>query len=310
MLMAAAGFDEDEPPEFVKERNLIIPIGGGRYFTIPYPLGFNVIPNTGRIMTEWTMSGFKDTPRRVADLTGAFLEMFNPVGNAGWSWQTFSPTIADPAVALFENRDWTGKPIAKEDFSSLDPTPGYTRARETASWFSKNLSEFLNIASGGTKFQKGLFSPTPDQIDYVIGQLTGGVGRELMKAEQTATAVVTGEELPTYKIPLVGRFVGDTTGQAAVGNRFYGNLIALNGHQREIEGRRKAGQEVQSYLRDNPEARLYKTADRVQRNVSNLRKRRTEMIKSGASKEQVKAIENRITEQMKRLNDSVDNLKK
>jgi hypothetical protein len=310
MLMAAAGFGEDEPPEFVKERNLIIPIGGGKYAAIPYPLGFNVIPNTGRIFTEWAMSGGKNTSKRVADLTGAFLEMFNPIGNAGWSMQTFMPTILDIPTALAENKDWTNKPIAKEDFSSLDPTPGYTRARETASWFSKNLSEFLNLASGGTKFQKGLFSPTPDQIDYLIGQLTGGVGRELMKAEQTATSLVTGEELPTYKIPLVGRFVGDTTGQAAVGNRFYANLTELNGHQREIEGRRSAGQEVQSYIRDNPEARLYKTADRIQRNVSKLRKRRVEMIERGATKEQVKAIENQITEQMKRLNESVDRLKK
>ena len=309
MLMAAAGFDEDEPPEFVKERNLIVPVGGGKYVSVPYPLGFNVIPNTGRVLTEWAMSGFKDTSKRVASLTGSLLEMFNPIGSAGWSWQSFSPTFADPAVALFENRDWTGKPIAKEDFSSLDPTPGYTRARDTASWFSKNLSEFLNLASGGTKFQKGLVSPTPDQIDYLIGQITGGVGREVLKAEQTARSVVTGEELPMYKIPLAGRFVGDTTGQAAVGNKFYINLTELNGHQREIEGRRKAGQEVQSYLMENPEARLYKTADRIQRNVSKLRKRRSEMIEKDASKEQIKAIENQITLQMKRLNDEVARFK-
>jgi len=309
MLLAAAGFDEEEPPEFIKERNIVIPVGGGKYVTIPMPLGYNVIPNTSRVMTEWAMSGFKDTSKRVAQITGALLEMFNPIGNAGWSWQTFSPTLTDPAVALFENRDWTGKPIAKEDFSNLDPTPGYTRARETASWFSKNLSEFLNLASGGTEFKKGLFSPTPDQIDYLIGQLTGGVGREVLKAEQTVTSAVTGEELPTYKIPLIGRFVGDTTGQAAVGNKFYGNLIELNSHQREIEGRRKAGQEVQSYIRDNPESRLYKMADRIQRNVSQLRKRRADMLERGATKEQVQAIENQITVQMQRLNEAVDRLK-
>ena len=309
MLLAAAGFDEEEPPEFIKERNIVIPLGGGRYASIPMPLGYNVIPNTSRVMTEWALSGFKDTAKRVAQITGAMLEMFNPVGNAGWSYQTFSPTIADPAVALFENRDWTGKPIAKEDFSSLDPTPGYTRARETASWFSKNLSEFLNLASGGTEFKKGLFSPTPDQIDYLIGQLTGGVGREVLKAEQTVTSAITGEELPTYKIPLAGRFVGDTTGQAAIGNKFYANLTELNGHQREIEGRQKTRQNVQDYIRENPEARLYKMADRIQRNVSQLRKRRAELLERGASREQVQAIEAQITRQMQQLNEAVDRLK-
>jgi hypothetical protein len=54
MLLAAFGFDEDEPPDFVKERNIVIPTGGGKYITVPMPLGYNVIPNTSRILTEWT----------------------------------------------------------------------------------------------------------------------------------------------------------------------------------------------------------------------------------------------------------------
>jgi hypothetical protein len=309
MLLAAAGFDEDEPPEFVKERNLIIPIGGGKYVTIPYPLGYNVVPNTGRILTEWAMSGFQNTPKRIASLTGAYLEMFNPIGNAGWSMQTFMPTIVDIPMALAENKDWTGKPIAKEDFSSLDPTPGYTRARDTASWFSKNLSEFLNLASGGTAYQKGIISPTPDQIDYLIGQLTGGVGRELMKAEQMARATATGEDLPPYKIPLVGRFYGDTKGQAATRNQFYNNLIELNGHQREVKGLRKEGASIPQYYAKYPEARLAKMADNIERNVSRLRKRREQLLEKDAPKEQIKAIEDQITRQMERLNAAVKKAK-
>jgi hypothetical protein len=54
MALAAAGFDDDEPPEFVREKNLIIPIGGKKYVTIPMPQGFLVLPNIGRIATEPT----------------------------------------------------------------------------------------------------------------------------------------------------------------------------------------------------------------------------------------------------------------
>jgi hypothetical protein len=176
------GFDEDEPPDFIKDRNFVIPLPNGKYITIPMPLGYNVIPATSRIITEWALSGGRDTPKRVAHFFELFLDAFNPIGNAGFSFQTFAPTIADPAVALFENRDWTGKPIAKEDLSSLDPTPGYTRAKETASWFSKQLSEFLNLATGGTDYKPGVFSPTPDQLDYLVGVAFGGVGREALKA--------------------------------------------------------------------------------------------------------------------------------
>jgi len=305
MLLAAAGFDEDEPPDFVKERNIVIPTGGGKYITIPMPLGFNIIPNTSRVMTEWMLSGGKDTSKRIAQITGAALEMFNPIGNAGWSFQTFAPTVADPAVALFENKDWTGKPIAKKDISSLDPTPGYTRAKDTASWFSKNLAEFLNYATGGTKYRPGILSPTPDQIDYLIGQATGGVGREIMKAEQTVTSAVTGEELPTYKIPLVGRFIGETKSQDAQRDRFYDNIRLLNEHENEIKGRRKNREPVEEYIRENPESRLFGAANGVERIVQNLRRRREDLIKKDAPKSEVQAIEKRITEVMTRFNERV-----
>lgn len=309
MLLAAAGYDEDEPPEFVRERNLIIPLPNGKYLTVPMPLGFNVIPNTSRVLTEYALSGWRDPAKRVGQITGAFLEMFNPIGNAGWSVQTIAPTIADPLVALSENRDYTGKKIAKEDMSSLNPTPGYTRAKETASWFSKQLAYYLNLASGGTKYKQGLISPTPDQIDYLIGQATGGVGRELLKAEQTVTSTATGEELPPYKVPLLGRFYGDTKSSAAESGRFYENITRLNEHENEIKGRRDNRENVTEYRRENPEARLVPFANQIERDVQKLRQRKRDLLERGASKESIKIVETQITNKMKRLNDRVRQLR-
>jgi len=305
MTLFWAGFDEDEPPEFVKERNIVLPTGGSKYVTIPMPLGYNVIPNTSRILTEWFLSGFKDTPKRMSSIFGSVIGMFNPLGNAGWSAQTITPTVLDPVIALTENVDWTGKPIAKEDISSLNPTPGYTRARDTATIVGKGLSEFLNYASGGTKYTPGGISPTPDQIDYLMGQFTGGVGREFMKLEQFGRSQVTGEDLPIYKVPLVGRFVGDTQGLAAERNRFYNNIIQLNKHELEIKGRRENRENVQEYLTNNPDARLFSYANQVERNIQTLRKRRDALLKRDAPKDQIKAVENQIAAQMKRFNDRV-----
>jgi hypothetical protein len=48
-LLHAAGFDEDEPPSFIRERNIVIPTGKNTYVAWPMPLGFNFIPNVGRI---------------------------------------------------------------------------------------------------------------------------------------------------------------------------------------------------------------------------------------------------------------------
>jgi hypothetical protein len=304
-LLAAAGFDEEEPPEFIRERNLIIPIGGDKYIAFPMPLGYHVIPGTSRILTEWALSGFKDTPERIASLTGMFLEAFNPVGNAGWSAQTLAPTFADPIVALTENKDWTGKPIARKDFSNLDPTPGYTRSKEATNIVFKKIAEYLNLASGGTDFKPGVFSPTPDQLEYLWGQATGGLGREIAKGITTVEKTITGEDLPSYKIPLAGRFYGETKSSAAESGRFYKNMEKLNKHENEIKGRRESKQPLGDYLKDNPEARLAPMARKVYNDVRDLRKRREALIERDAPKESVQAVEKMITRKMQVLNDRV-----
>ena len=309
IALATAGFDEDEPPDFVRERSLIIPIGGKRYITIPMPLGLHIIPNLGRIPTEYVLSGFRDAPKRIAQFLDVFVDAFNPVGNAGLSLQTIAPTAIDPIAALAENKDWTGKPIAREDFRKLSPTPGHLRAKDTASEFSKATSRALNWLSGGTEYQPGMFSPTPDQIDYLIGQAAGGLGREAMKVEQTITSAITGEELPTYKIPLIGRFYGSAQGQGPQANAYYTNLRAINMHEAEIKGRRSAGERVDAYIRAHPETNLIKYADRIEREVMNLRKRRRELIQKGAQRSQIREVEARITATMRRLNEAVRRLR-
>jgi hypothetical protein len=304
-LLAAAGFDDEEPPEFIRSKNIVIPTGDGNYIAFPMPLGFHVIPGFSRILTEWTLSGFDDTARRVTDLTGLFLDAFNPVGNAGWSVQTVTPTFLDPFVALGENRDWTGKPISKEDMFSLNPTPGYTRAREGANWLTTGLAEFLNAASGGDKDRQGVISPTPEQLEYLIGQATGGVGRELVKLTTTIDKTITGEDLPPYKIPLYGRFVGETKSAAAESNKFYKNMKELNELNNVVKGRRDRKEPLGDFMRENPEARLLPLANKTFKDVQELRKRRAALLERGAPKESIQAVEKMITRRMQVLNDRV-----
>lgn len=252
------------------------------------------------------MSGFKDPAKRIADMVGMFADTFNPIGNSGLSLQTIAPTIIDPLAALSENRDWTGKPIAKLDRDSLNPTPGYLRAKDTATSWSRAISYGFNLLSGGTDYKKGLFSPTPDQIDYLIGQATGGVGREVSKAEQTATSLASGEDLPMHKIPLFGRFIGDTSGQSAEGGKFYASIQRINEHENEIKGLRKEGRadEVRQYVTDNPEAMLVAGANYAEREIQKLRTMKRDAVEKDDA-ERVKAIDSQIKARMKMFNDRV-----
>ena len=67
-------------------------------------------------------------------------------------------------------------------------TPGHALARDTASLPALWLAEGINYLTGGTRHVRGALSPTPDQIDYLVGQVTGGVGREATKATISASS--------------------------------------------------------------------------------------------------------------------------
>ena len=292
LALAMAGFDDEQPPPFVRDKNLIIPIPGTdkKYISSPMPLGLNVLPNIGRILTEILLGGGKDAGKKLGHLLLATLDSFNPFGSSESFAQLISPTFADPIIALAENKDAFGRPIYKKD-RDTSPSPGYTRAKDTASTFSKEMSRFLNFLSGGNEDRKGAFSPTPDQIDYVIGQITGGVGRELMKIDQSLRSLGSGEELPPYKIPVVGRFYGDAASQAAQSGTFYSNVTKLSQFEREIKGRIARKEGTESIYRENPEARLWKKANRIENEISDLNKKKRDLIAKDAPAAQIKRIE-------------------
>lgn len=314
--LAMAGFGDDEPPEYVKARNLIIPVPGTDkgYAMIPMPLGFNLLPTVGRLAAETLIAGMagKDAHvmRRGADLFAAMYGTFSPLGGSGGLMAEFTPTVLDPVLSLSTNTDWTGKAISKEDQSSLSPTPGHARARDTATVWAKALSKGINWATGGTDYTPGVLSPTPDAIDYLIQQVTGGVGRELSKGAQVMQSLATGEELPTYKIPLAGRFIGSNSGATAERARFYENVKSVNLAYQEFIGRatdHKAG--AHEFLALHPQGRLYESATSTEKTIGVLQKVKHDLIEKGAPKEAIRLRETQITNLMQTFNKRVESMK-
>jgi len=309
--LAVMGGDEWEKiPAHVKERAVIIPISGKDYISIPMPLGYHVFPSIGRVAAEW-MSGSAE--QSIAGGAGELLRIgadsFNPFGGTSTPLQMLMPTALDPIAALAENTDWTGRPIYREDFSNTDPTPGFTRAKDSASLPAKVIAWGANALTGGDDYQPGAFSPTPDQIDYVIGQLTGGLGREVLKAQATLTAPFSDDELPAYRIPLVSRLYGNTRGQAGESERFYASLRELNIVERRIKGMAQAGEDVDAYMAAEPLADLVGMGTRSQSVVQRLRFAQRQASEAG-DRDQAQAIGDQITEIMAELNREVREAKR
>ena len=310
LALSVRGFKEDEPEDYVKDKNIVIPFADGTYVMIPMPLGLHVFPAFGRIITEGVLAyrrtGNADAGKRGIQLLGVMADAFNPLGS-GFSTLALSPTLADPIFAISGNKDSFGRPIAKED-KGTNPTPGYTRSRDTATSVSKWVSEFLNKASGGTKYQKGEISPTPDQLDFLAGQLTGGVGREIMKVEQVIESKFTGEKVPEYKKPIIGKIYGDIKSDPAISNKFYRNITKMAEFEHEIVGRAKNKEDVQAFIKEHPESVLWKGANNVENDISELNRMRREMRERNRPKEDIEKLDRKRYEIMQMFNNRVEEL--
>ncbi len=300
-ILAMAGFDEDEPSEFIKQKNFVIPTFDGGYVMVPMPLGFNILPNVGRIISEIAFGDKKSGTRKIGDLMEAVVSSFNPLGG-GNMVQMVMPTVLDPIANVIINRDSFGRPISRED-RALSPSPGYLRSRESAGVIAKGIAEFLNYVSGGTEFNKGAFSPTGDDINYVVTQYLGGVGREAMRAKEFATSIGKEEPFEPYKVPILGKVYGDINAPASVANKFYLNVKQMAEHENELKGRK--GPAISAYIKENPEARLSKMANNLENDISKLNKTKREFIERNAPEDRIRRIEEQKLRMMKQFNEKV-----
>jgi hypothetical protein len=236
-------------------------------------------------------------------------DAFNPLGTGSFA-QMLSPTAADPFVSVSMNKDSFGRPIYKED-RSTSPTPGYSRSREGASTLSKYLAEFINYSSGGTAYQKGYFSPTADEIDYLVGQLTGGAGREVQKASETAKGLISGEEVPAHRKPITGKIFGNINSPQAISAKFYRNVTDMANLENEIKGRGENQEDVESFMQERPESLLFEMANDIENQISDMNADIKQLRKLYPDdKQTIKDIEESKTQIMKDFNDRVAEAKK
>ena len=314
-MMGGGGADDDEDkqtpwqkiPDFVKEKSLILGYGED-YIAVPMPLGYNIFTNAGRVLAE-QMSGQgrpgKGVAESMLDILSMAIGAFNPVGGTDVA-SAVTPTPVDWAVDLLRNKDWTGRDIAILNRNSNDKTPGHARAKDSATPWAKAISRGANWVTGGTDYVAGVWSPTPDQIDYVIGQLTGGVGREAGKMVTTLASPFTADELPANKIPLISRVYGNTRSPKAGADLFYENVKKANDIENEVQGRLKDGKSVEDISRES--FNLIGEGNAAEAHVKKLRMQRKHVVSEAAEgyKDRVKLIDEQIGKVMDDFNRQVN----
>lgn len=202
----------DKIPDFVKRKNIVIMKADGKdYWAIPLPYGLNFFYNAGSVLegVANSSSDNNNAGNAAKNLVATAMESFVPISAGdsasaiGLVAKTITPTPLKPVIELVANEDVFGNPIAREDFNSRYPTPNSSKSNASTPVVLKDITAFLNEASGGNFYTPGAIDISPDQIDHIYQFATGGVGRFIENAAISTTRAVTDStnEVPDNKIP-------------------------------------------------------------------------------------------------------------
>lgn len=315
LMLAAAGIDDDEIPDYVKARAMVIPLFNKdkSYILIPLPLGLHVIPNTGRILTEMILGDGKNLGKKAVDAIGEVSGAFNPLGGGNiftmdGALRTIMPTIIDPLIELGFNKNFAGTQIERDPRGETDVRPGYQRAREstqkrTTGQAYLGISKAMNAATGGTEYEAGAISPTPERIRYVAQVALGGVLRETEKIIDATTAAARGEAPKPGTIPVASRFYGEVDDERTQQSRYFNNKRKVDRLRNAEKAAHKAGNvEGLQRLQANPLHSVLKPAAKIDRSIQELNKLAVQVI---GDVEQQKAVDAKRVETMRALNEGV-----
>jgi len=321
LMLAAAGYDDDEIPDFAKARALIIPLFGKekKYISIPLPLGLHVLPNTGRVITEMVIGDHNGMGKKAVEALGEISGAFNPLGGGNiftmdGALRTLAPTVIDPFIEIGFNRNFAGNQIERDARGESDSRPGAARAREsTQRQFTGQaylgISKAINKLTGGNDFERGEISPTPERLRYIAQVAGGGVVRELEKVINSSVAASRGEKVPASGVPVVGRFYGTVDKDQVARSRYYEGSKRLETLEGSLKSAKKGGDAatVERLQRTHPEIGLINANNRAQQAIQKLNKQAVQVV---GDRETMEAIDQRRFETMRALSDAIRDMER
>jgi hypothetical protein len=225
MICALIGDDDDayydDLPDYVRQRNICI--------KNPFGKGWLKIPLNPATQKVWAMGdaiGAAWRGKRQIDYWGDLganaVGLFSPVDiywgdrndnlseRALSAATSFTPTLIQPLLHSYANRDWKGKPLYN-DSRYIDQLPSYAKSFKSDKESLKALSKFLNDVGNSDADSYGRtwhdFAP-PGVMEELLYGYTGGYGQLALAAVEGAIAVVSDEAKGNFRwdnMPVVNR---------------------------------------------------------------------------------------------------------
>ena len=210
----------DKIPDYIKYRNIILPLPGTEagYIKIPMAYGYNVFAVIGLVLDS-ALHGTKSAGAAATDIIKESFSAWSPIDPTSEGFTAWIPTVFRPIAQVAANTTFSGIPIYPENTGSAIPDSQKYWAKTPDGY--KQIAGFLNRAFGGDDVTSGLVDISPESIEHVTNGYLGGTFRTIVDAISLASATATGKDIDVSKVPVASRFVGaiDFSSTSALYNR-------------------------------------------------------------------------------------------
>jgi hypothetical protein len=212
--------DEDEweaIPDSVKDRNLIIFLGGKRHITIPMPYGFSFFVSLANRL-DAVMHG-ESAEKASIRLASAVFENFSPVGNPVGDDPKLENTLLllptalkIPALPAANLSGFGGQMRPEYDRSQPDNEKMWRGTR--GSMYDKAAQAISGGAESigiGSRYENDWADISPETIKYLVKTLTGGTGSFMADSASLLNVLASGSAPDVSEVPFVRSGMREST---------------------------------------------------------------------------------------------------
>ena len=206
-----------ELPEWKRRNNICIYWGGGKFKTIPMGIELRAFYGLGDIAAGYVVDESLKSDVQIGwDIIGQMAQLVPASDFLGHhspssgikelvedALLSATPTIAKPGFELAFNRDWTGRPIYRDN-DYLDKAPRWKRAYDSTNdaymtinkWANKTFngidSTNEDLKGSGMMADAVDFFTAPYGLQHIVEGYTGGTGATIGRMYQTGKSFAKG----------------------------------------------------------------------------------------------------------------------
>ena len=225
LTAAILGDDDDKEakenymdlPKWVRRTNICLPMGGTKFITIPLSYELRVSYGLGEMLWE-IEQGQAESGELVGETLTQLSDLLPISFASGTPVQNLSPTTVRPIIDLIQNKDFTGRPIYKENTYNQG-MPEFTKVYAgTSKWLVKS-AEVLNNAipqfwnkdyAKPDKYTPGAININPAKVEYLLSSYFGGLYTFPTKVYKTASMLWDEDMRDIRNIPFINRNLKDS----------------------------------------------------------------------------------------------------